>query len=192
MTFAQHFGIIHRHVFVQFFSEIFSVVRTHDRKEDATMANEMTHEGYNLLKAELDNLKTTGREEIAARIKEARSFGDLSENAEYDEAMNAQAIMEARIAKLEEELKDVKILDENDISTDIVKTGLKVNLYDVDFEEEVEYKILGKSQSDPDNGVISDQSPLGKALLGKKLGETVHVELPNGSVIEYKILSISK
>lgn len=156
------------------------------------MANEMTHEGYNLLKAELDNLKTTGREEIAARIKEARSFGDLSENAEYDEAMNAQAIMEARIAKLEEELKDVKILDENDISTDIVKTGLKVNLYDVDFEEEVEYKILGKSQSDPDNGVISDQSPLGKALLGKKLGETVHVELPNGSVIEYKILSISK
>ena len=156
------------------------------------MENEITHEGYNVLKAELDKLKTTGREEIAARIKEARSFGDLSENAEYDEAMNAQAIMEARIAKLEEELKDVKILDENDISTDIVKTGLKVNLYDVDFEEEVEYKILGKSQSDPDNGVISDQSPLGKALLGKKLGETVHVELPNGSVIEYKILSISK
>lgn len=156
------------------------------------MANEMTHEGYNLLKEELDKLKTTGREEIAARIKEARSFGDLSENAEYDEAMNAQAIMESRIAKLEEELKDVKIIDESDISTDIVKTGLKVKLYDVDFEEEVEYKILGKSQSDPDNGVISDQSPLGKALLGKKLGETVHVELPNGSVIEYKILSISK
>lgn len=156
------------------------------------MANEMTHEGYNLLKEELDKLKTTGREEIAARIKEARSFGDLSENAEYDEAMNAQAIMESRIAKLEEELKDVKIIDESDISTDIVKTGLKVKLYDVDFEEEVEYKILGKSQSDPDNGVISDQSPLGKALLGKKLGETVHVELPNGSVIEYEILSISK
>lgn len=156
------------------------------------MANEMTHEGYNLLKEELDKLKTTGREEIAARIKEARSFGDLSENAEYDEAMNAQAIMESRIAKLEEELKDVKIIDESDISTDIVKTGLKVKLYDVDFEEEVEYKILGKSQSDPDNGVISDQSPLGKALLGKKLGETVHVELPNGSVIEYKILSITK
>ena len=156
------------------------------------MANEMTHEGYNLLKEELDKLKTTGREEIAARIKEARSFGDLSENAEYDEAMNAQAIMESRIAKLEEELKDVKIIDESDISTDIVKTGLKVKLYDVDFEEEVEYKILGKSQSDPDNGVISDQSPLGKALLGRGIGETVHVELPNGSVIEYKILSISK
>ena len=156
------------------------------------MANEMTHEGYNLLKEELDKLKTTGREEIAARIKEARSFGDLSENAEYDEALYAQAIMESRIAKLEEELKDVKIIDESDISTDIVKTGLKVKLYDVDFEEEVEYKILGKSQSDPDNGVISDQSPLGKALLGKKLGETVHVELPNGSVIEYEILSISK
>ena len=156
------------------------------------MANEMTHEGYNLLKEELDKLKTTGREEIAARIKEARSFGDLSENAEYDEAMNAQAIMEARIAKLEAELEDVKIIDESDITTDIVKTGLKVKLYDVDFEEEDEYKILGKSQSDPDNGVISDQSPLGKALLGRGIGETVHVELPNGSVIEYKILSISK
>ncbi|MGN0635064.1 MAG: transcription elongation factor GreA [Acutalibacteraceae bacterium] len=156
------------------------------------MANEMTHEGYKLLKEELDKLKTTGREEIAARIKEARSFGDLSENAEYDEAMNAQAIMEARIAKLEAELEDVKIIDESDITTDIVKTGLKVKLYDVDFEEEVEYKILGKSQSDPDNGVISDQSPLGKTLLGRGIGETVHVELPNGSVIEYKILSISK
>lgn len=156
------------------------------------MANEMTHEGYKLLKEELDRLKTAGREEIAARIKEARSFGDLSENAEYDEAMNAQAIMEARIAKLEAELEDVKIIDESDITTDIVKTGLKVKLYDVDFEEEVEYKILGKSQSDPDNGVISDQSPLGKTLLGRGIGETVHVELPNGSVIEYKILSISK
>ncbi|MBQ3149728.1 MAG: transcription elongation factor GreA [Clostridia bacterium] len=156
------------------------------------MANEMTHEGYRQLKAELEELKTTGREEIAARIKEARSFGDLSENAEYDEAMNAQAIMEARIAKLESELKDAIVLDESDISTEIVKTGLTVKLYDVDFDEEVEYKILGKSQSDPDNGIISDQSPVGKALIGRKSGETVSVELPNGSVIEYKILSISK
>ena len=156
------------------------------------MANEMTHEGYRMLREELDQLKTTGRDEIAARIKEARSFGDLSENAEYDEAMNAQAIMEARIAKLESELKDAVVLDENEISTDIVKTGLKVKLFDVDFDEEVEYKILGKSQSDPDNGVISDQSPLGKALIGRAIGETVSVELPNGAVIEYKILSISK
>lgn len=156
------------------------------------MANEMTHEGYRILREELDHLKTTGRDEIAARIKEARSFGDLSENAEYDEAMNAQAIMEARIAKLEAELKDAVVLDENDISTEIVKTGLRVRLYDVDMEEEVEYKILGKSQSDPDNGIISDQSPVGKALLGKTLGETVSVETPSGAVFEYKILSISK
>ena len=156
------------------------------------MANEMTHEGYRILKEELDQLKTTGRDEIAARIKEARSFGDLSENAEYDEAMNAQAIMEARIAKLEAELKDAVVLDESDISTEIIKTGLKVRLYDVDMDEEVEYKILGKSQSDPDNGVISDQSPVGRALLGKALGETVSVELPSGAVIEYKVLSISK
>ena len=156
------------------------------------MANEMTHEGYRILRAELDQLKTTGRDEIAARIKEARSFGDLSENAEYDEAMNAQAIMEARIAKLEAELKDAVVLDENEISTDIVKTGLRVKLYDVDMEEEVEYKILGKSQSDPDNGIISDQSPVGRALIGKALGETVSVETPSGAVFEYKILSISK
>ncbi len=156
------------------------------------MANEMTHEGYRILREELDQLKTTGRDEIAARIKEARSFGDLSENAEYDEAMNAQAIMEARIAKLEAELKDAVVLDENEISTEIVKTGLRVRLYDVDMEEEVEYKILGKSQSDPDNGIISDQSPVGRALIGKALGETVSVETPTGAVFEYKILSISK
>ncbi len=156
------------------------------------MANEMTHEGYRILREELDQLKTTGRDEIAARIKEARSFGDLSENAEYDEAMNAQAIMEARIAKLEAELKDAVVLDENEISTEIIKTGLRVRLYDVDMEEEVEYKILGKSQSDPDNGIISDQSPVGRALIGKALGETVSVETPSGAVFEYKILSISK
>ena len=153
---------------------------------------QMSRAGFEKLEQELSYLITVRRAEVAQKLKEARSFGDLSENAEYDEAMNAQAIMEARIAKLEAELEDVKIIDESDITTDIVKTGLKVKLYDVDFEEEVEYKILGKSQSDPDNGVISDQSPLGKALLGRGIGETVHVELPNGSVIEYKILSISK
>ena len=156
------------------------------------MANEMTQEGYEILRRELEELKTTGRDEIAARIKEARSFGDLSENAEYDEAMNAQAIMESRISKLEAELKDAVVLDESDISTDIVKTGLKVMLYDVDFDEQVEYKIFGKSQSDPDAGIISDRSPVGKALLGRSIGETVSVALPNGATIEYKILGISK
>ncbi len=156
------------------------------------MANEMTHEGYRQLQAELEELKTTGRDEIAARIKEARSFGDLSENAEYDEAMNSQAIMEARISKLEAELKDAIVLDESDISTEHVKTGLTVKLHDIDFDEDVEYKILGKSQSDPDKGIISDQSPVGKALLGRSIGEIVSVELPNGAVIEYEILSISK
>ena len=156
------------------------------------MANEMTHEGYRQLQAELEELKTKGRDEIAARIKEARSFGDLSENAEYDEAMNAQAIMEARISKLEAELKDAVVLNESDISTDIVKTGLTVKLHDIDFDEDVEYKILGKTQSNPDEGIISDQSPVGKALLGKKIGDVVTVELPNGSTIEYEILSISK
>ena len=118
--------------------------------------------------AELEHLRTVGRDEIAARIKEARSFGDLSENAEYDEAMNAQAIMEARISKLEYETANAVIIDENDISTEIVKTGVKVTLKDIEYDETIEYQILGKSQADPDRGIISDSSPVGMSLLAKK------------------------
>lgn len=156
------------------------------------MANEMTHEGYRLLMEELEHLRTVGRDEIAARIKEARSFGDLSENAEYDEAMNSQAIMEARIAKLESETANAKIIDENDISTEIVKTGVKVKLRDVEYDEEVEYQILGKSQADPDKGIISDKSPVGMALIGRSIGETVTAELPNGTSVQFEILSITR
>jgi transcription elongation factor GreA len=156
------------------------------------MANEMTREGYQQLMAELEHLRTVGRDEIAARIKEARSFGDLSENAEYDEAMNAQAIMEARISKLEYETANAVIIDENDISTEIVKTGVKVTLKDIEYDETIEYQILGKSQADPDRGIISDSSPVGMSLLGKKIGETVTVDLPNGATVQYEILAIAK
>lgn len=149
-----------------------------------------TREDYNKLSAELNRLKTEGRDDIAEKIKEARSHGDLSENAEYDEAMNEQAKMEAEIAKLEADLRNAKILDEKELTTESIHIGSKVKLYDMDYEEEVEYKILGKS--DIDNGIISDLSPVGSAIMGKKVGDVVSVNTPTGKVIEMKILSISK
>jgi transcription elongation factor GreA len=149
-----------------------------------------TREDYNKLSAELNRLKTEGRDDIAEKIKEARSHGDLSENAEYDEAMNEQAKMEAEIAKLEVDLRNAKILDEKELTTESIHIGSKVKLYDMDYEEEVEYKILGKS--DIDNGIISDLSPVGSAIMGKKVGDVVSVNTPTGKVIEMKILAISK
>lgn len=149
-----------------------------------------SREDYNKLSAELNRLKTEGRDDIAEKIKEARSHGDLSENAEYDEAMNEQAKMEAEIAKLEADLRNAKILDEKELTTESIHIGSKVKLYDMDYEEEVEYKILGKS--DIDNGIISDLSPVGSAIMGKKVGDVVSVNTPTGKVIEMKILAISK
>ena len=149
-----------------------------------------TREDYNKLSAELNRLKTEGRDDIAEKIKEARSHGDLSENAEYDEAMNEQAKMEAEIAKLEADLRNAKILDEKELTTESIHIGSKVKLYDMDYEEEVEYKILGKSEIN--NGIISDLSPVGSAIMGKKVGDIVSVNTPTGKVIEMKILAISK
>lgn len=149
-----------------------------------------TREDYNKLSAELNKLKTEGRDDIAEKIKEARSHGDLSENAEYDEAMNEQAKLEAEIAKLEADLRNAKILDEEELTTEIVHIGSKVKVYDVEFDEEVEYKILGKS--DLDNGIISDLSPVGSALMGKKVGEIAEVHTPSGKVLQLKVLAISK
>lgn len=150
----------------------------------------LTREDYNKLSAELNRLKTEGRDDIAEKIKEARSHGDLSENAEYDEAMNEQAKMEAEIAKLEAELRDVKILDEEELTTEVVKIGSKVTIYDEDFDETVEYKILGNS--DIENGIISDRSPVGAAVLGKKVGDVVKVLSPNDKTFTVKIMAISK
>lgn len=149
-----------------------------------------TREDYNKLSAELNRLKTEGRDDIAEKIKEARSHGDLSENAEYDEAMNEQAKMEAEIAKLEADLRNAKILDESDLGTEIVRIGSKVKLLDMDYNEELEFKILGKS--DIDNGIISDLSPVGSAIMNKKAGDIAEVHTPSGNISKMKILSISK
>ncbi len=149
-----------------------------------------TREDYNKLSEELNRLKTEGRDDIAEKIKEARSHGDLSENAEYDEAMNEQAKLEAEIAKLEADLRNAKILDETELTTEFVRIGSKVKLYDMDFEEEVEYKILGKS--DLENNIISDLSPVGSAVMGKKVGDIAEVLTPSGKVIKMEILEISK
>lgn len=149
-----------------------------------------TREDYEKLSAELNRLKTEGRDDIAEKIKEARSHGDLSENAEYDEAMNEQAKMEAEIAKLEAELRNAKILDEADLTTEVVHIGSKVKLLDLEYNEEVEYKILGKS--DIEHGVISDLSPVGSAVMNKKVGDVADVHTPSGKVIKMQILAISK
>jgi transcription elongation factor GreA len=151
----------------------------------------LTAEGYKKLTDELDFLRSVGREQIAEKIKEARSFGDLSENAEYDEAMNEQAIMEAKIARLEEELKNAQILDAEDVRTDEISVGSHVLVYDLSFEEELEFQIIGKAQANPDENRISDESPVGKALLGHKAGEIVDVDAPGG-VVRMEIRRISK
>jgi len=150
----------------------------------------VTAEGYKALVEELEALRTTGREQIAEKIKEARSFGDLSENAEYDEAMNEQAIMEAKIARLEEELKNMQILDEKDISTDKIGVGSKVKVFDKTYNEELSFQIIGKAQADPNAGRISDESPVGRALLGHKAGDVIEVDTPAGVVV-LEIIEIS-
>lgn len=152
----------------------------------------MTQSAFDKKKAELEELKTKGRDEIAERIKEARSFGDLSENSEYDEALNDQAKLEAKISQLEDDLKYVKILDESAIDTDVIHFGSKVKILDEEYDEVEEYKILGESQANPDEGIISDQSAVGKALMGHKVGDLVDVALPNGATITFKVLEISK
>ena len=152
----------------------------------------LTPEGYKKLEQELRDLKVEGRKEIAEKIKEARSYGDLSENAEYDAAKDAQAAMEQRITTIENMLKNAQIISESEVSTDTITLGSKVKLYDVEFEEEMEYTIVGSTEANPDEGRISDESPIGSAILGHKVDEVVDVTLANGEVIQFKVLEISK
>lgn len=152
----------------------------------------LTYEGLKKLEDELENLKTFRRKDVAEKIKVALSFGDLSENSEYDEAKNEQAQVEVRIAQLENMLKNVRIIDEDDIVTDVVSLGSKVTALDVEFNEEVEYTIVGSTEADPMKFKISDESPVGNALLGAKVGEVVTATVPSGSTLEFKILKISK
>ncbi len=152
----------------------------------------LTPEGYKKLEEELRNLKVEGRKEIAEKIKEARSYGDLSENAEYDAAKDAQASMEQRITTIENMLKNAQIVSESDVTTDAISIGSRVKLYDMEFEEEMEYTIVGSTEANPDEGRISDESPIGSAILGHKVDEVVDVELPNGEIIQFKVLEINK
>ena len=149
-------------------------------------------EGLKRLEAELEELKTVGRQEIAEKIKEARSFGDLSENSEYDEAKNEQAILEAKIADLERQLKNVKILDDAEIDHSKVSIGSKVTAVNEGNGKEVTYTIVGSTEADPFKGKISDESPVGAALLGHSVGETVEAELPNGATVQYTITGIGR
>jgi transcription elongation factor GreA len=151
----------------------------------------LTDEGLKKLEDELEELKTEKRKEIAEKIKVALSFGDLSENSEYDEAKNEQAMIESRIAVIEAMLKNVKLIDDDEINTESVNLGSKVKVLDVEFNEEIVYSIVGSTEADPDEDRISDESPVGSALLNHKVGETVIAETPGGS-IELKILDIAK
>ena len=151
----------------------------------------LTQEGFDKLEKELEKLKTETRAEIAERIKVALGFGDLSENSEYDEAKNAQAENEALIAELENKVRYAKIIDESEIDTKTVQVGNTVKLLDVEFNEEVSYTIVGSTEVDLAQNRISNESPMGKALLGAKKNQTIEVQAPAG-VIKYKVLSITK
>ena len=150
-----------------------------------------TQEGYDNLEKQLEELKTTVRYEIAERIKVALGFGDLSENSEYDEAKNAQAQNEMKIAELEEKLKYAKIIDDSEVDLKVVQVGNIVKLLDMEFNEEVEYTIVGSTEVDLAQNKISNESPIGQALLGKKKNNIVEVKAPAG-VIKLKIKSIKK
>ncbi len=151
----------------------------------------LTPAGLKKLEDELEYLKVEKRKEIAEKIKIARGFGDLSENAEYVAAKEEQGNMEVRIAEIKKILENAEIIDDSEISTDTVSIGAKVKVLDIEFDEEVEYYIVGSTEANPSQNKISDESPVGKALIGRKTGETVGVELPAGT-ISFKIIEITK
>ena len=151
----------------------------------------LTYEGLKKLEEEVEYLKTVNRREIAERIKVALGFGDLSENSEYDEAKNEQAQVEMRIAELENKLRNVKIIDEDEIETKTVQVGNVVQVLDIEYDEKLEYKIVGSTEADLAENKISNESPIGKALLGKKKNEEVDVETPGG-IVKLKVLKITK
>ncbi len=141
----------------------------------------LTKEGLKKLEEELYYLKSVKRNEVSEKIRVAKEFGDLSENSEYNAAREEQSIMEGRITYIEEQLKNAKILDESELSNDTVSVGTLVTVYDSSYDEEEEYLIVGRTESNPAENKISDQSPIGKALIGQKLGSTVTVEAPGGN-----------
>lgn len=151
----------------------------------------LTANGLQKLEDELDVLKSVKRREIADRIKQALAFGDISENSEYDQAKNDQAQLEDRIAKVEAMLRNAILIDENDIKTDVVGIGSKVLIHDKEYDEEMELVIVGSAEADPTEGMISNESPVGSALLGRKAGDLIDVSVPDG-IIRYEIRNITR
>ena len=158
------------------------------------MAGEIliTPEGYQQLKAELEELKMVRRKEISEKIRVARGFGDLSENSEYDEAKNEQALVEAKIATLEEQLKKAQLIQKDQISTEVVSIGTTVTILDIEFDEETTYRVTSPLEyhHDDEMETITNESPVGQALMGHKVGDEVTVTVPNGSTVQYRILAI--
>lgn len=155
------------------------------------MANTISKAGYAKLEQDLEHLVTVRRSEVAEKLKEARSFGDLSENAEYDEAKNEQGILEARIAELENILANAVVVDDDNISITEVGVGSIIKIRDIELDEVETLQIVGSTESDPENNKISDESPIGKAAINKKVGDVFEVEAPVG-VIKFEVLEISK
>lgn len=151
----------------------------------------LTPEGLKKLEDELEYLKVQKRKEVAEKIKQARDFGDLSENAEYDAAKDEQAKMELRIVEIENMLKNARVVDESDVDVNVIGICARVKVLDVEFDEEEEFVIVGSTEADPGNNKISDESPIGKALMGHKVDDMVDVETPGG-LIQYKVLEISR
>jgi transcription elongation factor GreA len=149
----------------------------------------LTPEGYEKLKHEIEHLSTSKRREVAERIRVAREFGDIAENAEYDDAKNEQMLLEHRIATLEERLKAARVIEKGEVVTGVVSVGAKVRLRDMDAGETVEYHIVGSAEANPAEQKLSNESPVGRAIIGRKKGEVVEVTAPRGS-LKYKILDI--
>jgi transcription elongation factor GreA len=149
----------------------------------------LTPEGYEKLKEEIEQLRTVKRREVAERIRIAREFGDIQENAEYDDAKNEQALLEHRIATLEDRLRSARVIDRGEITTDVVSVGTHVRLRDVDAKKTFEYHIVGSAEANPSENKLSNESPVGKAIIGRKKGETVEVTAPRGA-LKFKILEI--
>jgi transcription elongation factor GreA len=149
----------------------------------------LTPEGHEKLKHEIEFLSTVKRREVAERIKQAREFGDITENSEYDDAKNEQAMLEHRIATLQERLKHSRVIQKKEITTDVVSVGTRVRLRDVDARETIEYTIVGSAEANPAEHKLSNESPVGKAIMGHKKGETVEVSAPRGS-LKFKIMDI--
>ncbi len=151
----------------------------------------LTPEGLEKLKEEIEYLSSTKRREVAERIKEAREFGDISENSEYDDAKNEQMMLEARIAALEEKLRSATVIDSSELDAEVVRVGVKVHVKDADSGKSIEYMIVGSTEADPSNQKLSNESPVGKALLGHKKNDSVEVALPNGKTRTLKITKIA-